>query len=188
MKNNQTLFEQGDSRLNACLDNYMGFFQLSDYYLKSANALIEESVADRSKLDVYIYSAVFLYRHSVELQLKELVWMSNSLLGEGKNFPYDHRLMEMWNTIEKNSKALLASDFPLDKTEAHYIKETLQEIRKHDPKSDSFRYPVGKKKQRSHPGLIHINVKVLYERFNQIHEYLGRLSWMIEHLYMESDV
>jgi len=183
----QQIFKPLGSRWNACLQNHMGFEQLAGYYLESANALIDRTIDDRSKLDVYIYSAVFLYRHSVELSLKELIWMSNFILGKGKTFPEHHDLMEIWRSIKNNANSLLTSDdFPLNGKEVQYVETTLKEIIKYDPGSHAFRYPLDKKKQRPHSDVNHVNVKSLYERFNQIHEYFGRISFMIDYLYYEA--
>ena len=180
----QKIFKPHNNKWNACLQNYMGFSQLAGYYLESANALIEGTIENRSKLDVYVYSAVFLYRHSVELLLKELIWMSNYLLCRGKTFPHHHKLMDLWSCLKSNAKSLLESEFPLNKEEVRYVEATLGEIMKHDPESDAFRYPLNKKMQRPHSDINYVNVRSLYERFNQIHEeYFGRLLYMIGCLY-----
>jgi hypothetical protein len=181
----QKIFEPSSKRWNACLQNYMGFYQLANYYLESANTLIDRTIDDSSKLDVCVYSAVFLYRHSIELLLKELIWMSNYLLGKGKTFPKHHRLMNLWQILKSNAISLLTSDFPLNEEEVRYIETTPEEVMKHDPESDGFRYPFDKKMQRTYFDINYVDVKALYERFNQIHEYFGRISYMIDHLYEE---
>jgi hypothetical protein len=179
----QKIFKPPGNRWNACLQNYIDFSLLARYYLESANALIEITFSDSSKLDVYVYSAVFLYRHSVELWLKELIWMSNYILGRGKTFPKMHNLMDLWRPLKSNATSLLTSDFPLNKKEVQYVETTIEEINKYDPESYAFRYPFNKKMVRTHPNVNHVNVKALYERFNQLHEYLGRISYMVDHLY-----
>lgn len=182
---NQIMFGQGANRWNACLDNYLDFSQLGRYYLESANALIERSVEDSSKLDVYVYSAVFLYRHSVELLLKELIWMSNFILGKGKTFSRSHHLMNLWQALKANAISLFKSDFPMNEEEIRYVETILREVMKYDPQSDSFRYPYDKKMKRPHSDINHINVKNLYEKLNQLHENLGQFSYMLDHLYWE---
>jgi hypothetical protein len=182
-RDDQKIFKPLGSRWNACLQNYMEFAQLARYYLESANALIGRTIDDRSKLDVYVYSAVFLYRHSIELLLKESIWMSNFLLGRGKTFPQKHDLMVLWRSLKNNATSLLGTDFPLNGEEVQYVETTLEEIIKYDPGSDAFRYPLDKKMQRPHPDVYHVNVKSLYERFNQIHEHIGQISTMIDYLY-----
>ena len=180
----QKIFKPLGSRWNACLQNYMEFSLLARYYLESANALIKIAFNDSSKLDVYVYSAVFLYRHSVELWLKELIWMSNCILGNGKTVSKEkHNLINLWLPLKNNVTSLLPSNFPLDKKEVQYVEATLGEITKYDPESYAFRYPVNKKMVRTHSDVNHVNVKVLYERFNQLHEHLGRISYMVDHLY-----
>lgn len=109
--------------------------------------------------------------------------MSNFILGRGKKFPKKHDLMELWRSLKNNATSLLTSDFPLNGEEVQYVETTLEEIMKYDPESDAFRYPLDKKMQRPHSDVNHVNVKSLYERFNQIHEYFGRISSMIDYLY-----
>ena len=179
--NDQKIFGRG--RWNACLDNHLDFSQLARYHLESANELIERSVEDSSKLDVYIYSAVFLYRHSVELLLKELIWMSNYLLGRSKTFDQNHRLIELWRTLKSNTISLLKSNFPMNKKQVQYVETILDEFAKHDPGSYSFRYPFDKKMKRPHSDIHHVNVKNLYEQLNQLHENFGQLFYMVDHLY-----
>ena len=185
LKRPEIIFGQGANRWNACIDNYINFSQLARYYLESANALIERSVEHSSKLDVYIYSALFLYRHSIELLLKDLIWTSSYLLGKGKTFPKHHRLMELWETLKANAHSLLKSDFPMKKKELQYIKTILVGFTKYDLKSDSFRYPFDKNMKRPHSDIHHINVKHLYEQLNLFHENFETLSNMIECLYDE---
>ncbi len=179
----QKIFKPLGNRWNACLQSYISFYELARYYLESANALIEITFSNNSKLDVYVYSAVFLYRHSVELYLKELIWMSNFVLSRGKTFPKKHDLMELWRSLKNNATSLLTSDFPLKEDEVQYVETTLEEIMKYDSESDAFRYPLDKKMQRPLSNVNHINVKSLHERFKQIHEYFDRLSSMIDYLY-----
>ena len=111
--------------------------------------------------------------------------MGNYLLGRGKTFPKHHRLMELWQTLKSNAISLLKSDFPMNKKQVRYIETILEEFMKYDPESDSFRYPFDKKMKRPHSDIHHINVKNLYEQFNQLHENVGQLSYMVEYLYEE---
>lgn len=183
---NQIIFGQGANRWNARLANYLEFCQLARYYLESANALIEITTKDTSKLDVYIYSAVFLYRHSIELLLKDLIWMSNYCLGRGKTFPKNHCLMDLWKILKSNAISLLNSDFPMNKKQINNVETILDKFTKYDPESDSFRYPFDKKMKKPHSDIHYINVKNLHEQLNQLHENFDCLSYMIDYLYEEA--
>ena len=85
----------------------------------------------------------------------------------------------------RDAISLLKFDFPMNKKEIRYVETILREVMKYDPESDSFRYPYDKKMKRRHSDINHINVKNLYEKFNQLHENLGQLSYMLDYLYWE---
>ena len=70
----------------------------------------------------------------------------------------------------------------MNKKQVQSVKTILEEVMKYDPESDSFRYPFDKKMKRSHSDINHINVKNLYEQFNQLHEDFDELSYMVAYL------
>ncbi len=65
-------FQIGPDRHNACISNYMQFEELAACYLRSGDELVASVARDHSTLDVHIYAICYLYRHSFELQLKDL--------------------------------------------------------------------------------------------------------------------
>ena len=181
----EILFQtKGAHRSIACLDITMGFSELASCYLQAANDLIQMAVDHTEKLDVHVYPAVFLYRHSIELLLKQSIWMSNYLLGQGKSFHKNsHCLTGLWAKLKHNAKELLAAEFPLSKEEIEFVEKALQEYETHDLGSDSFRYPIDKKRARTHPDLTKVDVLGLYETFNRIDELVGRITYMVGRCY-----
>jgi len=97
--------------------------------------------------------------------------------------PKHHRLIELWQTLKSNTSSLFPSDFPLATEQVDAIETLFLEVAKHDPESDAFRYPLDKRMKRSHPDVMHINVRALCNRFNEIHDYLGRMWYVVEFLY-----
>ena len=62
-----------DWQSNACL-NYMGSddrYAYSEGYLRAARYLIEWILATASDQDILVYPIIFLYRHHIELVLKQ---------------------------------------------------------------------------------------------------------------------
>src|ERR1022692_3234687 len=55
---------QPDWHHNACVSNYLQFWEIGHYYVRAAAALVQDAVDDRSLLDVYVSPLVFLYRHA----------------------------------------------------------------------------------------------------------------------------
>ncbi len=65
---------------NACIQNDMQFADLAHSYTRSGDELVESTLRDRSLLDVHIYAVCFLYRHALELYLKDIIWKSHYAL------------------------------------------------------------------------------------------------------------
>jgi hypothetical protein len=177
---------QPDWEHNACVNNFMQFSELGSAYARSGDDLVETMLHDCSKLEVHVYSACFLYRHALELCLKDLVWKSHyALTGEKRYAERDlkelglHELTRLWTPAVRNAEKLLGDDFPLDTGQREAVRTLLDQFEQHDPGSYSFRYPILKEKQkgkdrRTHPELKHVNVSALREKVRQV------LSWLAE--------
>src|ERR1035438_7408976 len=136
--------------------------------MRAADALVKIAVEDRSVLDVYVSPLIFLYRHAVELFLKDLLWQSHYLACERKGFIKDkcfrtHDLWKLWQQLKGNCQRVLGADFPLVPDDVELLEELFAQIQKHDPGSDAFRFPFDAKGNISHASLSHVNVRSLYE-------------------------
>ena len=184
---------QADSEHNACVTNYIQFSELGWSYARSGDDLVAAMLHDRSKLDVHVYAVCFLYRHALELCLKDVVWKSHyALTGERRYAEQDlkelgkHKLTGLWTPAVRNAEKLLGEHFPLDTKQREAVRMLLDQFEQHDPESYSFRYPILKKKQkgkerRTHPKLRHVNVSDLRESIRQVLGWLEDVSGMIQY-------
>lgn len=170
---------------NACINNYMQFEELAMKFLRSADALVACAVGDRTTLDDHIYAICYLYRHSCELLLKDLFWKSNYAANGNKSFCKTHRLLHLWRGIRERAHELLGEDFPLTAEETAELERLFAWIEEHDLNSDSFRYPWDTKNRRTHPSLVHVNVRALCESIHQAVGYLCTIGCMVEYHYDE---
>lgn len=159
---------QVDWQYNACITNYMQFSELSRLYLMSGDTLVDISVEHTETLDVHVYAICFLYRHSVELLLKDLIWKVSYAAQGQKCFPQHHRLPELWRDLCKLINDLAGSNRPLTRKQESAVSELLNEVNKHDPESDAFRYPYDKKMRRAHQSLLYVNLPLLKDRFHMV--------------------
>lgn len=176
---------QGDGSENARIDNYMQFCGLSECFLSSGDALVKLVLEDSALLDVYVYPICFLYRHSWELLLKDLVWKSNYAQSGTKGFPTHHHLAQIWGDVYRLTKTLCGKDFPLTAHETEYVKRHFADIEQHDFGSDSFRYPISiskKKLTRTHPDLTHVNLCALHDQTHQAMDYVHRLYQPVDYI------
>lgn len=179
---------QPDCEHNACVNNYMQFSALGWSYARSGDALVEAMLNDHSKRDVHVYAACFLYRHALELCLKDLVWKSHYALTGEKRYAErhlqelgEHALTKLWTPAARDAEKLLGNDFPLDTKQREAVRTLLDQFEQHDPGSYSFRYPILKKKQvgeerRTHPELKHVAVTALREKVRQVLDWLAEIS------------
>jgi hypothetical protein len=132
----------------------LGFNGLLKYVIGYKEAAV--MMADDSYLDIFVFPAIYLYRHCIELSLKEIIRKGNHVLGnpfEGKlGFSPKHPLVPLWNKC----KDILGD--PLmgitDQQTLEQIKvmgELIKELDAVDPESMVFQYPMDKNNKPSLP-------------------------------------
>jgi hypothetical protein len=176
-----------DWQHNACISNFSQFGELGGYYVRAADGLVKKTIEDSSLLDVYILPLCFLYRHGIELLLKDSLWMSQYLARGTKAFPQTHNLGHLWRELDVNCRAIFGADFPLTSDETERLEHTLAQIENHDPASYAFRYPYDTKGNRTHPFLAHVNVRSMYETVHQVADLLYRLGERVEFLCLQKN-
>lgn len=155
---------------NACLDfEHPNFTYYCPGYRKAAEVLIEAASQDEDLLDFCIYPIVFLYRHYVELRLKETILYTRRLLNQEACFPNHHDLLLLWR--ERKQLLSQARACPPEKEEA-IVEGLIKELAKADPGSFAFRYPVDKKGDPALPKNSHISVKILRDTMERLGNFL----------------
>ena len=180
----------GDVSEIACIDNWMGFDQLAGYYLASADALVESAVADSMLRDVHVYAACFLYRHACELILKDLIWKAHYAKTGKKCFMETdwqelgrHRLSTLWQRGLSESADVLSGTPPVRTIADDHVTTLLAQFEEHDPSSDSFRYPIGKRTGRTHPKLTHVNLDTLRQSVHLAYDRITSILDFVEYHY-----
>lgn len=166
----------------------MQFAELADHYLRSADMLVTAALEDHMLLDVHAQPVCFLYRHGVELLLKDMAWKSHYIVTGTKLFMQKdwkdlgkHQLGNIWSKATSDAKTVLGADFPLDSTKILEIQSFLTQIEKHDPDSCSFRYPISKKRGRTHQQLTHVNLLALRKEAHNAFDQITAILEMIDY-------
>jgi len=95
-----------DWQFNACMSvaSVGSWIVYADSFKKAADRLVEHVARERGDLDFFILPIMFLYRHSLELQLKDLVLLSGALLGcDADKSLDDHRLTPLRDALRPTS-------------------------------------------------------------------------------------
>ncbi len=137
----------------ACLDTFdHDPVALAFSYAEACVYLCKEAPKTGNQ-DFFVYPAVFLGRHALELMLKSLLLALGSLHQEDppKDAYTSHKLMDLWNDVKPQLNALGITDD--SETETHF-ERSLSDLHKIDPRSFTFRYRTDNKGRLSLPSSL----------------------------------
>lgn len=120
------------------------FYHLISGYKDAADFLVAHASAVQQDARKFGSPILFLYRHHLELALKNLILDCCSLLGRKEDFPKIHPLNELWKVC-----CDLLHDISPEMSTNEEIQQTtrlLANFQKVDPNSMTFRYPEDKDK------------------------------------------
>jgi hypothetical protein len=168
----------GDYQDNACPPSpWTSLPCYGENYKDAADALIKIALDGTTYLDVVVNPAVFLYRHYLELTLKDIIFRTRRLEHEGDGFPKTHSLKVLW----AQAKRLLLKHYGGDSPkEIAYLDPFFLEFHEHDPNSMAFRYPFDKAGNKHLMKLSRINIRHLMETMARIGGFLSCIASDIE--------
>lgn len=164
-----------NEQLNACVgwvqtrsDKLGGYLE---GYRRAAVALFESAIANKTSPELVVFPLAFLWRHHVELALKDVIATGRLLEGQEWGFPEGHGLLNLWMT----AKPYVLRCGPKNAPEVKNIELNIREFEKIDPYADGFRYPLNKDRSaRSMPNVPeYVNLRVLQDAM----EALGNFFW-----------
>jgi len=109
--------------------------------------ILLESVKSTYEVNTVIFPILFLYRHYVELSLKEAVGYGRYLDEQSKPLTGGHNLQNLWKEARKYMEKHIAETIPAE--ELDRIEILIHEIHLIDPSSEGSRYPFVKKKKEN---------------------------------------
>ena len=146
--NKDKMFSEGSrGSLQAYLD-FAKYFTtdtlLADAFKKSADAILSQIEAGQisEHPDMYFFPVCYLYRHAIELYLKQLIihGIQLNILEEEdklKEIMGDHKLCPLWN----KTRIVLEEVWPDgDKNDLKNVERLIQEFHQIDKSGQNFRY------------------------------------------------
>ncbi len=134
------------------------WYAYAEGYKLGADLLAKHVVDEEWDQDFLVYPAVFLYRHYLELRLKEILVRGRWLAGLPPVSPssYGHNLKSLW----RDARETLQLIWPDSESRRHdeSIERVVMEFAETDPGSFAFRFPVTRGGGASLPDLKAINL------------------------------
>ena len=145
-------------------------------YKAAADQLIDKAIQDQG---ILAYSTMFLYRHYLELRLKELLITLQLCCDVPREVPHKHDLRLLWGKVrpllEHDSLDFLDEE---DRATADDVEDRIHEFDRIDKGSYSFRYPVDRNNVPSLNGKPMINLLQVREVINVVSSFLEGVSSM----------
>lgn len=177
-KNSITSVVPGD--VIACITHQPNFHRLAWSYMEAAKMLVNHLEEDGFYRDVGIYPIGFMYRHSLELTFKQIVWDGRKLIGEEdriRELCKSHQIKSLWTEIEAIMNAVWP-ELPLP-PEALLMREVVDWFHEADEKSFSFRYPFDREQQACLEEIRHINLTTLVSAMEVSNQFLSGVAGAI---------
>ncbi len=206
-KSDKLFRSDDDWQNNACIAQWDQEYAYSSGYKAAAFSLAQKVCESHREQDILVYPIVYLYRHYVELILKEITVIASALLDkeltEQELKALDrHQLNELWSNLQPmlNPICQLVQEtgYPIEDMEG--IESYINQLHEHDPDGQRFRYATikqGKKKSRDalkreaslREDLPHINIRVFANCMEKLAEYLDHMEgWFSDLLDTKCDM
>ena len=166
-KAGDNLFQSGDDWWNnASLEHATYGWELyASGYKEAADCLAEHVAETGRRANLFVYPIAFLYRHYLELRLKELIIAGQDLLERDPDLRHVHRLDLLWTTCRSILEEVWSNS---SRDPLNAVEECIKQFVQIDPESISFRYPANKDGKPTLPQLNHINIRNLKEVMNRV--------------------
>jgi hypothetical protein len=155
--------------LNACVgwvmsgSDRLGMF--ASGYREAARGLYRSTLESSMELDCVVFPIAFLWRHHVEIMLKDIIARGRRLDDADPEFPTHHDLPKLWAL----ARPYIEDTGPADSPEVGNVESNIVELNRIDSGSFSFRYPSKKDDSASLPSnLDYVNLRVLHEAMEAV--------------------
>jgi len=152
---------------------------------KEAGDLLLANAVKTKRRNFMVFPTIFLYRHYIELILKEIILNDREYLGISHPFPRSHNIYELWKMCRDYMQQTDKLVDPRFAESERYKKEIipmydaleadLNKFAEIDPDSQYFRYPVDGK---GNP--IAVDNKRLSELLHELPELVVRIAYNLD--------
>lgn len=161
----------GSRDLAAWVSGGGDFYYLVEGYRTAAEVLVAY-VSEGRHQDRLVYPIVFLWRHHLELRLKECVRLVYELRETGRDFPRTHRLVDLWSIVRSEIEKDSGSHDDCTNAEA-----IIRHLDAADPLSMAFRYPVDRDGAPMLVGIPRVvSIDVVHESLVGVANFLAAVS------------
>ncbi|HHU1696315.1 TPA: hypothetical protein ACUA5C_004966 [Escherichia coli] len=167
------LASDSDWHNNACL-NYMPDHgtAYTEGYRRAADILINHIDESGRDQDFLVCPVLFLYRHHLELLIKQIIGLALALAEDPDKHQYkkdDHNLNNLWPVAQK---LILEVDDSYRPSDFRLVKEVVKALHQADERATDFRYARRNDGTRSLEGIHYVNTRWFGEKMGEVSDLL----------------
>ncbi|ENE37178.1 hypothetical protein ECP030229310_4869 [Escherichia coli P0302293.10] len=167
------LASDSDWHNNACL-NYMPDHgtAYTEGYRRAADILINHIDESGRDQDFLVYPVLFLYRHHLELLIKQIIGLALALAEDPDKHQYkkdDHNLNNLWPLAQR---LILEVDDSYRPSDFKIVKEVVKALHQADERATDFRYARRNDGTRSLEGIHYVNPRRFGEKMGEASDLL----------------
>ena len=159
-------------------------------YWSAGDILVKDALeSDKDKRDGLFYPICFMYRHFIELTLKQLIihaeafYEKTEIIGyELQKYTKPKKELESIHSLEILVKRLI--DVLTCISEGHFddeIKKIILEFHAIDPVGQTFRYPTNRKHEKSFSQVQNFNIATIKTGINKVAQYFMGIDTYLGH-------
>ncbi|MBD1567508.1 hypothetical protein [Vibrio sp. S12_S33] len=176
----ESLFSEHENwHTNACLNFQSDMSHGYIYgYKKAADALVKKIIKNHSEIDYLVYPIVFLYRHHIELQLKNIIELNIQLHDSNDKVTPTHKIKDLWPQVKGYYRKLNNRS---NQKEISFIDKIMDELCTIDPESMNFRYSKTRSGEIPNKDLKQINVEVFSALIGKVSDALETFEYQMRY-------
>lgn len=171
LNSNEKLFKGDlpDWQNNSCPHWYASsnnWSLIAEGYKNAAGKLVELVISRKAIPDEMLYPVLFLYRHYIELRLKEIIQLGNRIATGNWDASHGHDLNSLWDKVEPVLRDKVSG---MTDEEIKAIGNIIKQLQEVDTQNaEVFRYPKTTKGKVSLEDLSHINLRHVRDVINEV--------------------
>ncbi len=177
-------------------DSFIHDYSYAVAYWSAGDILVNNALeGEKDKRDSLFYPICFMYRHFIELTLKQLIIYAEEFYEKTEILSYEVRKytkpkkqLEATHSLENLVNRLI--DVLICVSEEHFddeIKKTILEFHSIDPVGQTFRYPTNRKHEKSFSQVQNFNIATIKAEINKVAEYFMGIDAYLEHYMTMAD-
>ena len=157
-------------------------FLYCEGYLKAARVLANHALVHEYDRDILLFPIAFLYRHHIELSLKDLIQTAHLVASGQPRNSEGHVLVDLWGDLKKLLGQL---DESPRRNDLDAVKAYIRQLEQVDKQGQAFRYATSTKGKPHLREFNVLDIRVFSEAMERLASYLSgvsfRLNLLLDH-------